>query len=35
MSRQKVEIVKASLDAYNREDWDAVLEALEATGVSG
>jgi ketosteroid isomerase-like protein len=27
MSRQNVEIVKDSIDAYNREDWDGVLEA--------
>jgi hypothetical protein len=27
MSRQNVEIVKASIDAYNHEDWDAMLEA--------
>jgi ketosteroid isomerase-like protein len=26
MSRQNVGIVKASIDAHNREDWDAMLE---------
>lgn len=29
MPRQNVEIVKASIDAYNRENWDAVLEAAD------
>jgi ketosteroid isomerase-like protein len=27
MSQENVEIVKASIDAYNRGDWDAMLEA--------
>jgi len=26
MSQENVEIVKASIDAYNREDWDAVFK---------
>ena len=27
MSQENVEIVKAAFDAYNREDWDAVIQA--------
>ena len=28
MSRENVEIVKAAIDAYNREDWDAYFKDL-------
>ena len=28
MSPENVETVKAAIDAYNREDWDAVFEAV-------
>jgi ketosteroid isomerase-like protein len=27
MSQENVEIVKAAIDAYNREDWDALVDA--------
>ena len=27
MSQENVEIVKAAIDAYNREDWDALFDA--------
>jgi hypothetical protein len=27
MSRENVEIVKAAIDAANREDWDALVQA--------
>jgi ketosteroid isomerase-like protein len=27
MSRENVEVVKAAIDAFNREDWEAVLQA--------
>ena len=26
MSQENVEIVKAAIDAYNREDWDALFK---------
>jgi hypothetical protein len=26
MSHENVEIVKASIDAYNRQDWDAAFQ---------
>ena len=26
MSQENVEVVKANIDAYNREDWDAFLK---------
>ena len=28
MSQENVEIVRAAIDAYNREDWDAWLESM-------
>ena len=28
MSQENVEIVKANIDAYNREDWDAIFKDL-------
>jgi ketosteroid isomerase-like protein len=28
MSREKVEIIKAAIDAFNREDWDAAFKDM-------